>query len=219
MPPAAFFQKLGFFVLPNFLEPEHLSRLRREIATAPVEKASVAEPRSDESYLKLDIRRVDACLLSKNIRGPVQEKLRDIQPELERHFGAPLGGCEQPQYLIYRPGDFFKPHKDVGGDSLHEAVRCRRVSVVIFLNRQSQEPSEGAYGGGDLTFYGLLPGPQWEKCAFPLEAEPGLLIAFPSDSWHEVKPISHGQRATAVTWFFAPPSDLTGIAAETPAAL
>ena len=80
----------------------------------------------------------------------------------------------------------------------------RRVSVVIFLNRQSQEPAEDAYGEGHLTFYGLLEGREWEKCAFPLDAEPGLLIAFPSDKWHEVKPVSHGRRFTVVTWFHAP---------------
>lgn len=75
------------------------------------------------------------------------------------------------------------------------------MSVVIFLNRQSQEPAEDAYGEGQLTFYGLLDGPQWEKCASPLDAEPGLLIAFPSDRWHEIKPVSHGRRFTVVTWF------------------
>jgi hypothetical protein len=37
----------------------------------------------------------------------------------------------------------------------------------------------------------------------PLIAEPGLLIAFPSDKWHEVKPVSHGRRFTVVTWFHA----------------
>ena len=89
-------------------------------------------------------------------------------------------------------------------DQAHEAIHGRRVSVVIFLNRQSQEPAEDTYGEGNLTFYGLLEGPQWEKCAFPLNAEPGLLIAFPSDVWHEVKPVSHGRRMTVVTWFHSP---------------
>jgi len=80
------------------------------------------------------------------------------------------------------------------------------VSLVIFLNRESQEPADDAYGQGYLTFYGLLDGPHWKKCAFPLKAEPGLLIAFPSDKWHEVTPVSHGRRFTVVTWFYGPES-------------
>lgn len=117
--------------------------------------------------------------------------------------------CESPQYLIYRPGDFFKPHSDSGKS---DEVRHRLVSAVIFLNRGSQEPAEGAYGGGELTFYGLMKGEQWDKCAFSLQAEPGLLIAFPSDMWHEVKPVLHGQRFTAVSWFDGPepPAVVTG---------
>jgi SM-20-related protein len=201
MPRANFFEKLGFFVLPDFLEPEYIAQLRSDIEAAPKEKGSVTQPGSD-LYVDLDLRSVDACTPPKNVRAPIKERLRDLQPVIERHFGIPLGGYERVQYLAYRSGDFFKLHKDVGSHGSHEVIRSRRVSVVIFLNRQSQAPAHDAYGDGELTFYGLLEGPQWEKCAFPLQAEPGLLIAFPSDKWHEVKPVSHGQRFTVVTWFY-----------------
>src|SRR5579862_136151 len=110
MPPAGFFQKLGFFVVPDFLEPEYLAQLRKEIATAPAEKGTVTDPYSEALYVKPDIRRVDSCLPSRDFRVPLKRRLEEIQPVLERHFGTPLGGYEQPQYLVYHPGDFFKPH-------------------------------------------------------------------------------------------------------------
>ncbi len=48
-----------------------------------------------------------------------------------------------------------------------------------------------------------MEGPQWDKCGFALEAEPGLLIAFRSDTSHEVRPVTFGERFTIVTWFTA----------------
>jgi SM-20-related protein len=170
------------------------------MAAAAVERAVVAGSHGNQ-HLDLESRRVDWCALPKETRTPLNQRLREIQPALENHFQVRLAGCEPPQYLLYRPGDFFKAHRDVVGYEASNALGRRRVSVVILLNRQSQEPADDAYGQGDLTFYGLLEGPQWEKCAFPMNAEPGLLIAFPSDKWHEVKPVSHGLRFTVVTWF------------------
>ncbi len=199
------FQQLGLFVARNFIDPQSGAEFCRQMEAAPAEKARVAGPMG-EDRLDLDIRKVDSSVIPKEIIAPLKQRLCDIIPELEKHFRVDLAGCESPQYLIYRTGDFYKPHRDGGGSEINEAFRRRRVSAVIFLNRQSGEPAEDAYGDGQLTFYGLLDGQHWEKCAFPLNAEPGLLIAFPSDKLHEVKPVSHGRRFTVVTWFYAPDS-------------
>jgi len=200
-------------VLPDFVDPDSRVELCRQMAAAPTERALVVGPRGEER-LDLDSRKVDSSILPKEMRDPLRHRLRQLLPGLEKHFGVELAGCESPQYLIYHPGDFFKPHRDGGGSEVKEAIRRRRVSAVIFLNRQSSEPAEDAYGEGNLTFYGLLDGPRWEKCAFPLNAEPGLLIAFPSDKWHEVKPVSHGRRFTVVTWFYAPETPVVAEGAD-----
>jgi SM-20-related protein len=202
MPSSVFFQQLGLFILPRFLDTDCCAEFFRQMAAAPAEKALVVEPRGEER-LDLLSRKVDSSILPKEITAPLKQRLLEIQPALEEHFGMRLAGCESPEYLMYHPGDFFKPHRDGGGSEVNDDIRRRRVSVVIFLNRESPEPAEDTYGEGHLTFYGLMEGPQWEKCAFPLSAEPGLLVAFPSDKWHEVKPVSHGRRFTVVTWFRA----------------
>jgi predicted 2-oxoglutarate/Fe(II)-dependent dioxygenase YbiX len=69
------------------------------------------------------------------------------------------------------------------------------------VNGQSKQPAQDVYGGGSLVFYGLLDGSQWEKVGFPLEGEPGLLIAFRSDLLHEVQQVTFGHRYTVVSWF------------------
>ena len=112
--------------------------------------------------------------------------------------GETLSGFERPSFLRYDEGALYTPHVDTGGE---ENLLNRRISVVIFLNALSQRPEPDCYGGGSLTFYGLMNKPPWDKCPLPLEAEPGLLIAFRSDTVHEVQPVTFGQRFTIVTWF------------------
>lgn len=202
MPAPSFFQQLGLFVIPNFIEVAHAADLCCQMAIAPSERAIVIGA-GGEHRLNEDVRKVGSSILDKGLQSPLERRLREVLPDLEKHFSVTLADFEPPQYLVYSPGDFFKPHTDGGGTEIKSEIRRRRVSLVIFLNRQSPEPAEGTYGGGDLAFYGLLDGAKWEKCAFPLNAEPGLLIAFPSNKWHEVKPVSHGRRFTVVTWFYA----------------
>jgi SM-20-related protein len=203
MPLPVFFQQLGLFISPDFLDPAYRLELCRHIAVAPVEKASVARP-FQTGHVDQASRRVGCCNLPQEAKKPLEQRLAGIRPSLEKHFGVSLSEYEPPDYLIYNAGDFFEMHRDSGRYGSEEIIRRRRVSVVVFLNRQSGSPAEDAYGDGDLTFYGLLEGPQWEKCGFPLKAEPGMLVAFLSEKLHEVKPVSHGRRFSVATWFLAP---------------
>lgn len=65
----------------------------------------------------------------------------------------------------------------------------------------SAEPRPQTFGGGALALYGLLNDARGQNYGFPLEPEQGQLIAFRSDLWHEVKPVTHGERFTIVSWF------------------
>jgi SM-20-related protein len=203
MPGPEFFQQAGFFVVKDFLDEGTAADLRRAMRDAPTEKGYVVKEggldRLDET-----IRRVGASVLPKEIRAPLKARFRGLVPELQEFFQVQLADCESPQYLIYGPGDFFSPHSDGGPKGQNADARLRRISAVVFLNSESEEPQEDAYGEGRLTFHGLLDGPQWEHCAFPLKPNTGLLIAFPSEKIHEVTPVSHGRRFTVVTWFYAP---------------
>ena len=203
MASSIFFRQAGLFVAPNFLKAELAERVRREMLIAPTEKGLVVKS-DGQDHLDEDIRKVESGIVPHEIRATVKHSLRGLMPDLEKHFNVELAGCESPHYLIYRPGDFFVPHSDGGERGKNGDTRKRRVSAVIFLNRESREPAEETYGGGRLTFYGLLDGPQWERCGVPLSAEPGLLVAFRSETLHEVTPVSRGQRLSVVAWYYAP---------------
>jgi SM-20-related protein len=80
----------------------------------------------------------------------------------------------------------------------------RRVSAVIFLNGASEEPSPDVYGGGSLSFYGLLQDdPKGQGVGLPLVGSAGALVAFPSHMIHGVTPVTHGRRYTIASWFSA----------------
>jgi len=74
------------------------------------------------------------------------------------------------------------------------------VAAIIFLNGEGDPSASDAYRGGALTLYGLFEQSDAETLGFPLEAEEGLLITFPTDVMHEVRPVEAGERYTVVTW-------------------
>ena len=106
-----------------------------------------------------------------------------------------LTGREGTSFLMYDAGGFFRPHRD------REARDTRRrVSTVLFLNRHADPPGPMEYCGGRLILYGLIP--DAPDIGFPVEPEPGLLVAFDATTLHEVTPVHQGRRMTAVDWFF-----------------
>jgi SM-20-related protein len=76
----------------------------------------------------------------------------------------------------------------------------RLVSLVVFLNRESETRQPDAYCGGSLVFTNLRPGPGDLK-KFHLPGEPGTLVAFRSETTHEVTPVTHNERYSIVSWF------------------
>lgn len=194
MPSPQFFQNLGLFVRDGFFDAATCASLCSEMRRAGSEKALISG--KDVDLLDEDFRRVLRAKLEASITNMVSEAILVLKPSLEDHFRVSLQSSEKPVFLRYEEGAFYRPHVDGWGHN-----NDRRISIVIFLNGRSEEPSPNTFGGGDLTFYGLLDGPQWEKCAFALDAEEGLLIAFRSNTMHEVRPVTFGQRFTVATWF------------------
>jgi SM-20-related protein len=197
MPSINFFQQLGLFVQPGFLDAAACRRLRAAVDRSSWRKGTVAR---DEALECLDeeVRKVHCVDVNEEMWREMRRALLALTPRLEDHFGATLSGCHGPDFLVYERGAFYTPHLD-SGTHYDE----RRVSLVIFLNGVGDEESAGGYTGGELTFHGLLRGANWDKCPFPLTGEPGLLAAFRSDTIHEVRPVTSGRRYTIVGWFTA----------------
>jgi len=200
MPKPSFFSSLGLFVQSDFLDAASRAQIREQVLAGEPEKATVVGSDPERGTVNETVRNALWAKVEKSTVKSMKERLLELKPRLEDHFRLSLSGFETPEFLRYGQGAFYKPHRDATPDSPADVVG-RRVSVVIFLNAQAAEPSPNCYGGGSLKFYGLLNGLKWENCGFPMEAEPGLLVGFPSDILHEVEPVTFGQRFTIVSWF------------------
>lgn len=206
MPGSAFFRKLGFFLANDFLDPMRCAEICSEMRAAPHDKGTIVSNSPEQEGSDLvdeSIRKVLQSDIARPSKLFVRARLDELRPKLEEHFKITLTGRDGPQFLRYWPGAFYVVHRDASPKSPPE-IASRRVSVVIFLNRQSEQPKPCSYGGGSLRFYGLLDGPHWKDCAFSLEPEPGLLVAFPSSTLHEVLPVTFGERFSIVSWFTGP---------------
>ena len=202
MPPVSFFNNFGLLGVPGFLDAKACAGLRREIAGATAVSVTVGEEGGtfgvDESYRKT--RRVDVSSAASSL---VTERLLGLRDEISETVGADVSGIQDPQFLVYRKGDFFRMHRD--RDPAQDAPRFageRRVSAVLFLNGESADPVPDTHSGGALTLYGLIDDGRGGMVGLPVTAETGSVIAFPSDMAHEVKPVTRGERYSVVSWFY-----------------
>ena len=195
----AFFARFGLYVDPDFLDADSVARVRDAMHAATLVEATVEDDGKleiDRSHRKTRVAKVDPDT-SDFVRG----RLNGRREQLAAHFELPLEECEKPQFLVYREGDFFRPHRDSSDKDADEAS-ARRVSAVVFLNNPAPEPADGAYGGGSLSFYGLLQDdPKGEGVGLPLVGKAGSLVAFPSAMIHGVSPVTHGERYSIASWF------------------
>jgi predicted 2-oxoglutarate/Fe(II)-dependent dioxygenase YbiX len=206
MPQHKIFRDLGLFLIPGFISEPECRELIDIMSGAP-KRPGQANIGSGKSHVDETWRSVGDAKVPEDANARVLRTVLDLHPALEKHFRIPLEwGGEGPDYLVYQTGDFFKPHVDNYEDrpGPNSRVLRRRVAIVLFLNRHSREQREDCFGGGLLNFYGLLEGPQWKSCPLGLEAEPGLLVAFPSGLMHEVTPVTFGVRYSVLTGFHAP---------------
>lgn len=187
------FRDARLYVVEDFLPPELREQLGREMRGATrISEASVYF--AGERKARPEQRKTALVQVSSALEARVTELFEQQAAPLAAHFGTPLHGFEPPQYLRYGPGHFFGAHTDA---SDHELFGRRKVSMVVFVN----EPGADTYEGGDLFLYGLLEGEAFKNVGLPLRPRAGLLLAFPSNVLHEVKPVTAGERLSIVSWF------------------
>lgn len=191
----------GLFLVRSFLDAPLCAAVRAEARAAAGHPAPVyiegAEGRVHE-----DVRKTSSLEVSAATAADVEQRLRALREEIGGHFGLGLTDCEPPQFLRYVEGDFFVRHQDGDAEQIEfDHLRVRKVSVVIFLNGGADEPSEETFSGGELLIYRSKEETGTEPLVFPIPGEPGLLVAFRSDTVHEVTPVARGERFTVVSWF------------------
>jgi SM-20-related protein len=183
----------ALFVLKQFLEPSLRDAIIAEMKAATGSAATVYGS-SVSGTIDESVRRTLRVKPSHETVALVVQKLLACEAAIEKHFGVTLAECEDPQFLRYREGDFFVAHQDGNTGLLQLETEKRLISTVIFLSRESESPEAGAYSGGSLVFSNL-------RERFRLPAEPGMLVAFRSETTHEVTPVTHGERYSIASWY------------------
>jgi SM-20-related protein len=177
-------------VLNDFLDTAECAEIMRELRDAPAAQA-VVYGTSAAGTVDRGTRSTKALAASATLRERLRSKIEAALPRLSAHFSTTLTSIEPLQFLRYGVGDFFVAHQDGNTPLIHDDTRHRRVSIVLFLSARDE------YDGGSLTFHGRYPDFELREDA---AAEAGDLIAFRSETTHEVMPVTKGERFTVVTW-------------------
>jgi SM-20-related protein len=191
----------GIHTLEGFLDRQTCELVKAEMRAGAHARAKVYD--REWNYLENATHRstlqVGVC---ERVDSLVRGRLLDVRGALGRRFGVELKECQEPTYLIYKPGDFFEPHKDASSKpDAPERVSKRLVSAIIFLSDEDAGDLPGEYSGGTLGFYGLLSDPRCAQIGIPVKGRAGLLVAFRSDVFHQVTPVTRGERLTVVSWY------------------
>ena len=174
------------FLSRSFLDADACANLLMEVNSSPTTQAPVYIE-GTEGNVHENVRKTTSLHPSDDTISQMWNRLIQQKPLLEQHFGVTLTDCERPQFLRYEKGDFFVRHQDGNTHQLDfDHLRIRRISIVVFLN--------DSFTGGALRFYD-------GETTFDLRGEPGLLVAFRAELFHEVSPVTDGRRFTMITWF------------------
>jgi SM-20-related protein len=190
--------QLELFLDAEFLDARECVELLAELPAADGGAATVYD-RDAPGSVDERVRRAARLSPSRASVEFVRGRLNERRAALEEHFRLSLGECEEPQFLRYDVGGFFVAHQDGGSGLIRSEREARKVSVIIFLNRQTKKHESGAYRGGSLVLHARLVSSEDERLS--VACEPGSLVAFRSETTHEVVPVTHGERYTIACWF------------------
>ena len=180
----ALFRALKFLAIEDFFDAAECERIRQVMISSPSENAMVYGGAS--GMTEENVRRTRAVNVARDVRVEIIDRLNSARDRAARHFEVELSQIEGPQFLLYRPGDFFVRHTDKNEDG----ANTRKVSFILFVNSD--------FDGGALKFYG---GVQEKPLELTMPVSAGLLVFFRSDWFHEVEPVTRGERFTIVGWF------------------
>lgn len=189
---------LELFLDGAFLDARECGALLAELR-ASGESAATVYDRDAPGAVDERVRRTARLAPARETVEFVRRRLDERRRALGEHFRVTLSECEEPQFLRYDEGGFFVAHQDGGTGLMRSERELRKVSVVIFLNRQTETGELDSYSGGSLVLHARLVSSEDER--LPLACEPGTLAAFRASTTHEVLPVTGGERYTIACWF------------------
>jgi SM-20-related protein len=192
-------------LLEDFLDPAARDAVLADARAAAGAAATVHGQGQGRTEVAPRVRHARQLEVSDAIRALVDRRLSELKPALTERFGVELSGHEPPQFLRYETGGFFVAHQDGNTPLTRDRTLARRVSIVIFLNHQTPATPNpvavtGGYSGGELVFHAPYPNIGTTQA---VAGAAGSLLAFRSETTHEVTMVTGGERYTIATWFRA----------------
>jgi SM-20-related protein len=187
------------YIVRNFLDQETCRELIAEMRRS--EAGPALTYGKGVGAVDEQVRRVRHIAVSPESIAYVSRRLMEERAAIAGHFGVNLAGFEEPQFLRYVVGDFFVAHQDGNTGLIRlETDRTRRISISIFLNEQSLAAQPESYRGGSLVFLDWRNGAAQEIAGIA-----GMLVAFRSETTHEITPVTSGERYAIVSWYLRNP--------------
>ena len=170
-----------FLEIPELLSPQEIERLREIGRIGAFIDGRATNP---HSQVKKN--------LHQDLADPLATEVgRTLQMALSRHEGFRnftfARTMANPNLTIHRPGMHYGLHSDAPFLPLGPRPLRADISCTIFLN-----PPE-SYEGGELSVH--LGG---REVMFKLK--PGQAVLYPSNTLHEVKPVTQGERLCGITF-------------------
>lgn len=135
--------------------------------------------------VKQNLQRQDDDLarqLGEQLRQRISQHPRFVSAALAKHIS-------RPRFNAYRDAGHYGMHIDsalMRVDDSNELMRCD-LSYTLFLSDPDQ------YLGGELCIQDALG-------SHRIKAPAGSLLLYPASSWHQVLPVTQGQRVCAIGW-------------------
>ena len=189
----------NLYLIREFLDPISCRKIIDELSCNSQSPATVYGL-SETAAVDDKVRKTTSLTPGAETLQSIDQQLLRVRDQIAAHFDLQLDRTEDPQFLRYREGDFFVAHQDGNtGLLLSEREQFRKISIVVFLNKETEVPEPGCFGGGSLVFTEWRAGRNQGQ--YRLTPEVGMLVAFPSETTHEVIPVTCGERYSIVTWF------------------
>jgi PKHD-type hydroxylase len=164
----------------QILTDEEIAECRRIAASTPFVDGRITNP---HNTAKQNEQLHDAGAYQKSSELLRNAMLRSVE---FMDFAFPVS-LAPPMMTRYKPGMKYGAHADAAFIQLPGATIRSDLSCTIFLN----DPKD--YDGGELNV-------RLGDAQLTFKLKPGEAIVYPSDSFHQVAPVTRGERLVAITF-------------------
>jgi len=164
----------------QLLTDAEVAECKRIAATAPFADGRITNP---HNKAKQNEQLHDAQAYQKSSQILQQAYARS---EEFHEFGFPVR-IAPPMMTRYKPGMKYGAHADSAFIHLPQGAIRSDISSTVFLN------DPGEYEGGELKV-------RLGDSELSFKLKPGEAIIYPSDSLHQVVPVTKGERLVAITF-------------------